>query len=177
MKKIGIIILALVIVMGSLGVGYAFWSQTLTIGGTAEMASMEATIVDNTAAVADPFGGPGTCTSSVNAEGDTLTVTISNAYPGYYAVVKFDVKNTGDISAYVTTGTLSVIAPSSGSASDISVNYQVPGNAIPPGYKLSWSSNLSEISINIPRDNAPVEGDTYTISLPLTVHQFNQPNP
>jgi len=35
MKKIGLLIIAVVIALGSLGVGYAMWSDTITISGTA----------------------------------------------------------------------------------------------------------------------------------------------
>jgi hypothetical protein len=180
MKKIGFIILALVVVMGSLGVGYAFWTQSLDISGTADMAELSAEFVDNTASVVDPNGGPATCTSTISSSpstNDLLTITIDKAYPGYNAVIFFDIKNTGNISAYVTTGTITVTPPDGGAATDITVNKQVPGNAIAPNRKLSWSSNLSQISVYVPGDSVPVEGGKYKISLPLTVHQFNQPNP
>lgn len=41
MKKIGLICLALVVALGSLGAAYALWSETLTIGGQVEAGEVE----------------------------------------------------------------------------------------------------------------------------------------
>ena len=46
MKKIGLLCLALVLALGTLGVGYAMWSDEVTIEGTVNTGSVEITIED-----------------------------------------------------------------------------------------------------------------------------------
>ncbi len=41
MKKIGLLVMALVLAMGMLGVGYAMWSETLTIDGTVHTGTVD----------------------------------------------------------------------------------------------------------------------------------------
>jgi len=40
MKKVGLLVLALVIALGGLGVGYAMWSDTITVTGTVDTATV-----------------------------------------------------------------------------------------------------------------------------------------
>ena len=45
MKKIGLLCLALVLALGTLGVGYAMWSDTITITGTVNTGSVDLDIM------------------------------------------------------------------------------------------------------------------------------------
>lgn len=44
MKKIGLVILALVLILGTMGVGFAMWSQTVTVSGTVGTGNVALTI-------------------------------------------------------------------------------------------------------------------------------------
>lgn len=44
MKKIGFVILALVLVLGTMGLGYAMWSQTITINGNVNTGNVTLTV-------------------------------------------------------------------------------------------------------------------------------------
>jgi hypothetical protein len=46
MRKIGLIMMALVLALGTLGVGYAMWSDTVTIDGTVNTGSVDIVIED-----------------------------------------------------------------------------------------------------------------------------------
>jgi len=98
MKKIGIIIIALVIMMGSLGVGYAMWGQNLYVNGTADTGSLTA-IFDSSDVTGSPCGDYlEAATVDISGSGtDTLTVKIHNAYPGMQALFPVKIKNTGTI--------------------------------------------------------------------------------
>jgi len=114
MKKVGLLILVLVIALGALGVGYAKWSDTVTVSGTISTGSVSIGIKD--AGVgdtgADPDFAPG-----VNSEGknvashvstngsqigttgwyENITETISNAYPWYASSTTIEIMNLGTI--------------------------------------------------------------------------------
>jgi hypothetical protein len=94
-KKTGILILVLILALGALGIGYAAWSETLTIQGEASIGSSDIAIAnmsatDNNAAGDDP-GTFGVAPST--GEQDTITVTLANGYPGYVGTLEFDVVN------------------------------------------------------------------------------------
>ena len=80
----------------SLGIGYAAWTQNLTINGTVETATLDvhwstSTIADDTNF--DPLS-VGVCTATVNGLDDNvLDVALTNAYPGFQCVVNAVVKN------------------------------------------------------------------------------------
>jgi len=103
MKKIGFIVLAVVLALGLVGVGYAAWSQTLNVGVVAKTGSLSAVFGGSTTS-----GTPdnGVSTWSTTGQGTTtLNISIANAYPGENFVIPFTVNNTGTIPANVTMGT------------------------------------------------------------------------
>jgi predicted ribosomally synthesized peptide with SipW-like signal peptide len=46
MKKIGLIVMALILALGAVGVGYAMWSDTVTVQGTVSTGSVDIDIID-----------------------------------------------------------------------------------------------------------------------------------
>ena len=117
MKRIGIICLALVLSLGVLGVGYAAWTDTLTISGTVTTGDVEWEIqgpiingdpptpgsldlncffdlYDGVWVVMDKDVG----STSVNiTDPHTMTVTVDNAYPYYGNHIAFKVHGLGSI--------------------------------------------------------------------------------
>jgi len=100
------------------GFAYAAWSETLTISGTVNTGSVDAKFDKAKSNDDDRKGDPcelGTWTDwdkwsgnrysydvaetkvEIKDGGETLKITIENAYPGYYPGVGFLVKNTGDV--------------------------------------------------------------------------------
>lgn len=146
MKKIGILCLALVLALGTMGVGYAKWTDSVRIDGTVETGDSNAQFrqavsnddgnvcpkfcidgywLDNVD-IGDGGGDPTACqemgefvartdnvakttvTGACGAGNEgaavssrdlykELTVTITNAYPCYYATVFFNIFNTGTV--------------------------------------------------------------------------------
>jgi hypothetical protein len=126
MKKIGLLCLALVLALGTLGIGYAAWIDTITIHGqvtTGELCweFVSCNLLDHYAPV--NYGGDYptatpdyTCypgfkdqlyweldknvawgTQNISADGKTLAVTLNNAYPCYFNSMSFYVNNCGTV--------------------------------------------------------------------------------
>ena len=105
-EKIGILSLVLVLALGALGVGFAQWTETLNVGGSASTGSLQLGLTsrgcnDNetgpdvgTISCAQTGGGPG-------YDYTEYTITVSNAYPGYVGWCCFDIENIGTIPAKV----------------------------------------------------------------------------
>jgi hypothetical protein len=124
MKKIGLLSLALVLALGSLGIGYAHWSETLQIKGTIATGDIdpkfsEAESNDGTGEL-DPQERGSWCVGATNTwtgeryTKDTgltdtdipsaqdhrqVTITCTNAYPSYWASVVFKIVNEGTVPA------------------------------------------------------------------------------
>jgi len=124
MKKIGLLCLALVLALGTLGVGYAMWSDEVTIEGTVDTASL--TIGFQELILAEGAEAEGKDVGSITGYMDVLKgehwvgelgvymplydkiiVTLNNAYPCYWGHITFTVANGGTIPAVITGISLS----------------------------------------------------------------------
>jgi predicted ribosomally synthesized peptide with SipW-like signal peptide len=103
MKKIGLLILALVVALGGLGAGYAAWQDQVTVSGNVQTGTFEIGIQETSQ---DDVNG--TAKAFYTNEGDQIgntgyykvvKVNIENAYPGYTGTLSFNVKNLGSIPA------------------------------------------------------------------------------
>ena len=130
MKKIGILALVLVLALGSLGIGYAMWSDTLTIKGdvsTGEVSvSIESQYDNDIMSQNDPCepgswdvsGTPkwmgdrytkhvaSTTSTYDQADGEWGKIIITNGYPCYWGSVIWDVENDGTIPVKLWSVTL-----------------------------------------------------------------------
>ena len=126
MKKIGLIGLTAILVMGLLGVGYAMWSDTVTIGGPVQTGSLNLSFdwveppdVDEyyfndqgqlVPGEADnkSVGVPDAWYEDYEERGskkgyETLKIEVKNAYPGYVVRTKFLLHNIGTVPLNVTS--------------------------------------------------------------------------
>jgi predicted ribosomally synthesized peptide with SipW-like signal peptide len=123
MKKIGLISLALVLAMGGLGVGYAKWSDTITINGPVTTGSVLLGFEEITPTEDPEWLGKDIAQFTavgVNQVGvhwsdyyqaylpiyDQINATITNGYPCYYAHLVFTIANGGTIPVHITSFTL-----------------------------------------------------------------------
>jgi len=169
MKKIGLLALALVLALGTMGVGYAMWFEDLYINGIVNTGNLDAnwSIMDYGD---DEDVAAGKNYSSIFAEiqGDTLLVTVTNAYPCINYFVNFDVDNAGTIPFHVCqldcTGTI-------GFPGTLEITQPVPIQVHPGEHALG--------TISIHLDNAydPQELTPYTFSCALRVVQYNEACP
>jgi hypothetical protein len=96
MKKIGLIVLAVVLTLGLVGVGYAAWSQNVNASLTVNTGTLAAAGAYGTGTAWDSHGmGDATYVVS-NAGYNTITITLNNAYPGTFTV-PFSLVNDGTV--------------------------------------------------------------------------------
>jgi hypothetical protein len=98
-KKIGLIIVASVLALSALGIGYATWSKSLSVNANAQTGHLEA--IFDSASVGTMSSGV-ICSESIGSQSghtinDLLNFAIGNLYPGASATVEFTVKNSGTI--------------------------------------------------------------------------------
>jgi hypothetical protein len=164
MKKMGLIILVVVLAMGAIGAGYAAWQQTLTINGSVTAATFDVNFTNATASAA-PTGG--TSTNVISAPGPTgkiATITVTNAYPGYTGTYTLTVTNGSTIPVTLvlsgpTGDTLNLFSASANPTAAIAANgtfvYTITV-AIPNTWTGATNSAATEtVSYSITASQAP----------------------
>jgi hypothetical protein len=100
MKKIILICLGLVLALGSMGVGYALWSDSLYLEGTINTGEVDVCLVS---IASDDVGIDLGYTKDVGVTTVGITdcyngwVTVDNAYPSYENFVHFTTEITGTV--------------------------------------------------------------------------------
>ena len=140
-NKIFVGCLALLLVMV---VGYALFSQSLTINGTAK-AEGKFNIEFTEASIKTEKGSTG-ATATISDDGKTLTITIPKLeYPGAYVDVSYTVKNTGTIDAIFNSNKLTGTTDKIKASNDVSnllylaANDTVTDNNI----RIYWDSSIN----------------------------------
>ena len=116
MKKIGLIVLALVVALGALGAGYAAWTDALTITGTVNTGYVEIGIREmgndmgtGNGVAAIVYENVGAEIKDLNQTGENtgyykgISYTVNNAYPDFADEFSFDVKNIGTIPVKISS--------------------------------------------------------------------------
>jgi len=171
MKKIVILCLALVLVLGTMGVGYAMWDKTLFIDGTVNTGEVNA--IFTTASCDDTGIDPGhdkdvgSCTVT-GAGTQTLTITITNGYPCYECTVNFTVDNTRTIPVKVQT----LSAPGAPSQITVSWTGLTVGQQIDPGQDVP-----GDIHIHVEQSALENQTDVYTFTAEIYLVQWNEYTP
>jgi len=186
---IGTIFMILVIALAILGVGYALWSETLTISGTVNTGE-----VDVEFSVHDPeecvdVNGVLTCPeppekadvanctvewlgpdgdSEVDLGPDQLVVTIDGMYPSYHCKVSFDVTSTGSVPVHVWLPEPSGDIPE-WVATDFNGCYE-------DGVQLHQgdTTGLCTMDIHFTNEQAPPEGSSHTFGWTILATQWNE---
>ncbi|MDD5701074.1 MAG: hypothetical protein PHU23_03400 [Dehalococcoidales bacterium] len=183
MKKLGLILIALVIALGAMGVGYAAWAQDLTIENTVNMGYISAGFYDASIDT-DPYAelsyeidGSGKTDAAQAELEDVLKVTVTDAYPGFNQTIWFRVVNNGTVPFYLTPGD-AVVKYGNKKVSNIAavvpdISSQV---IVEPQAVSAWYSYF----LYIPGEDEgsgdfvdPVQKATYTVTIPLTATQFH----
>lgn len=98
-------LIAVVALLG-LGIGYAQWTETLTINGSVQTASFDVDFGTPNVSEVDPLE-VANCSANVNhlAPGDSnvLNVAVTNAYPGYSCTITVDIVNNSSIDVEMTS--------------------------------------------------------------------------
>lgn len=166
MKKIGLICLALVLALGTMGVGFALWSETLYIDGTVNTGELSVYWTQG-----DPWDDelPEKDVSWADCEiiGDTIYIWITNAYPSITYHIPIDVHNDGTIPFHLCGIVMT------GSTLPVGSTVTFPDwecFQVHPGF-----GEVGEITVHLCND--ALENETYFFSAELTVVQWNEPCP
>jgi len=170
MKTIKLSALFLVFVMALAGTSasYALWFEDLTIDGTVNTGNVDVEwsfdgCGDNEAA------GKDVSDITANIDGNTMTVTITNAYPCITYWVHFDIHCVGSIPVHFTP--FVITSP----GMDLSWITITPDT----GYESIESTQLHTSEhwwgkLEIHLDNTAIELTTYTFTVTLMAHQYNE---
>lgn len=96
-KKKNYALVVLFVLLIGISVGYAAFGQTLRINGTAN-ANGNFKLAFTSATISPNVGAEGS-TTSISANGDTLSINMNLEYPGAGGVVNTTITNTGSIAA------------------------------------------------------------------------------
>ena len=119
-RKLIIGVLAFLVVMT---MGYALFSETVTIGGTAKAdgnLSLDLYNPDGTGSLDIKVNGVGSSgTAKIDPSRKTLTVTANFDYPTAYIEIPVKIKNTGDIDLYVDVNIEGTVVAPNGDKADL----------------------------------------------------------
>jgi hypothetical protein len=116
------ITIALVAALLVAGVGYALFSDTITVSGTATATGSMNVVVDSASATTSVGGGlPATNTATIAGDGNSVTLAVpSLQYPGASVTFTVVLKNTGNLGAKLTNITPTGLGTA---ASDLQITY------------------------------------------------------
>lgn len=143
-------IIVLIVLLLALAIGYAAFSATLTINGTAEGTGtwdvhFESAVLRNSTGAVDPNHGTATITA-----GDAITANVELAYPGDGVILEAVVKNGGSIPAKLTNFTVV------GADEDLEITQAVPvvnevidaNGTCTAQFAVKWKTNSTAESLN-----------------------------
>lgn len=158
MKKQNILIIGAIAIVLALAVGYALFSDTLTIGGTAK-ASGDFDVEFTTLGTPTCVGYSKECTAAnlatISNDKNTLTITVNKlSFPGAYVEIPVTITNVGSIPAVLKS------IDETGLATDANVTVTYTGvaaSATPIAQnatqsmtiKVQWNTNSEASSENV----------------------------
>ncbi len=175
--KLGAIFLMSVLALAGTGAGYALWSDTLSIDGTVNTGSIGAVFEEGWAEDTDDFEYTDPLEKDyswieciVSLDGQTLTVTVYNAYPCIDYYNYFYVHNTGTIPIHV--GNFEILTDTLPADATLEVCWDDP----PAGQDYiqihPCETELGYVHIHLCNDAA--QGATYTFTATLMYWQWNE---
>jgi hypothetical protein len=206
MKKIGLICIASIIVLGGIGAGYALWENNLSVLGQVETGIASAQfeqVVSNDPSPGggDPGGSPdpaehgtwslvigvpvwdGTtyaqndgATDASGAGTSILTVNMSNVYQCYYGSAGVTIKNTGTIPVIVSTVNTIVAGPVTDPDGDL-LDIVFTGALVEATHMQIDAGDEVLGSVDLHCFNPDPDGTNYTVFITVTFIEWNNFQP
>ncbi len=162
----GLLTIAVVLALALMGVAYALWSETLSISGTVSTGAVD--VAFQNATDDDDGIDPGydknvaDCTVELGANGDSMTINITNGYPSYTCTVSYEFFNSGTIPVILNDISESI-------PPELTVMQTGPEE----GYQLDANQH-AEATIAIHVDQEAEENENYTLSKSFWWVQWNE---
>jgi len=194
MKRIALISLALVLALGTLGLGYAAWTDTIFIGGTVQTGSLDLVVEDMSGTDLykledgslyrvhwyevrpDPPAGSVLIAHAIaeKTADDEVTVTFDNLFPCIDFIADFEYHCAGSVPVHVKYTQVITGIPESW----VTVTRGWPGyqDSVPivDGYQLHHCDmDAIYILIHVPQEDTAMNV-TGTIAITLEAIQFNE---
>ena len=184
-NKKKVLILFLLVLLLALVIGYAAFSDTLTITGTANVkGTFDVQFVSagcevlSYAGCTEPVVSVGNEDSGTNVTNDKLTVTVTDlAYPGAGARIQAQIQNVGSIPAVITgvtatpTGNGNAIVVSGLEA--LSASHQVlqPNGTCTFDFTIMWDPDVTTLSSSNDGEDLTDSSNVYTFTFTVTYEQ------
>jgi predicted ribosomally synthesized peptide with SipW-like signal peptide len=187
---VGTLFMVLVILLALLGVGYAVWSETLTISGTVQTGEVdvrfstypkeECVDINGVLNCPEPEEKASAANCSIQWSGpdndsngdegyDQLLVTVNGIYPSWHCKVSFDVTNIGNVPVHVKLPEPTDDIPE-WVATDFDTCYEENVQL-----HQGQSTGKCTIDIHFTNDQAPPEDSgPYTFGWNILAHQYNE---
>jgi hypothetical protein len=171
------IALILLIALATVGLAYGAWTETLTINGNVTTGTFDPSFQPN-GAWFNEYGdtaNAASCTAEVSADGQNLTITIANAYPGYSCEGGASILNLGTVPATIHDWSETPTTPFfTISLHDTAMAPVADGGSfvIPPDATPPWTVYGGVyFSFGIPEAETGGEGLNYTFTYSLLATQ------
>ncbi len=174
------LMLIAVLAMGMVGGALALWWESLTVDVTVHTGTLDASLSvesfgDNETDIAAGMGEDNPEVKNVSniycdlsEDGNSITITIENAYPGITYYCNINLENTGTIPFKVYSVSLT------GNITDVMTSDSgLVGDGIYEGLQLHPGDTAYD-TIKITLTNDAEEGHTYTGVLEIVVEQWNE---
>jgi len=192
MKKIGLLCLALVLALGTMGVGYALWYEDLYINGTVETGNLDAIWtacycfdngLDPNPDGSDKGKDVGSTICQIDgSDPHILHITVTNGYPCYWNDCEVELTNVGSIPLIIES--IAILNPNFTPATAYGaddgpvwigwvngVGTQLAPYPSPDPFNHPDSSG-SSFKIHV--EQCAAQGAVYTFSLKVKVVQYNE---
>ena len=159
MRKIGLLTMALVLALGTLGVGYAVWTEDMEAEITLDTATVTATIE-----AGDSWTAPACTYTSIKCEVDehgVLQVTVTNAYPCIDYFQEFSINNEGSIPWKISAITYEDVP----SGMTVEIEDLAVGDQVNPG-----ASKTGTLKVHL--DDTIDQDETFEFSVTISVVQW-----
>lgn len=184
MKKLGLIALAIVMALGVMGIGYAYWSDQLKINGSVGTGSLGVAFTDSNSD--DPTGSndPGYAYDAAETVVEITnthqaSIALNTVYPGYKTGASLEVTNTGTVPVKVHKITLAVTGGEPALFGYMSLIGWGFGGApvdmdyvLLPGAIKNFDADFS-FDTDMPNE---LQGTSLYVSATIDVTQFNDPS-
>ena len=173
MKKIGILCLALVIALGTMGVGYALWYEDLFVEGTVNTGDFDLQwTYYGCFDVEDKDVGNITCVPGPDPY--TLIITVTNGYPCYEGDCEIELTSFGTVPAHFES--IEIIPDNFTLATSYGANdgelYIILVDGV--GQIQLHQGDMTALSFRVHVEQCAAQGATYTFTVKLVFNQYNE---